>query len=558
MSAKEEFLSILFVVLSSIACLPPSYSQRPALTGNPGWFLDDWQPRTFSTPKKSNAVICPSGDASVTAELDLSTPLTRISKYIFGNNLGIWVNRANLENEEFVLPIQDMGTSIIRYPGGNASNDFFWSAADVSDCPLGVPDTIWKNNGRYTPPKLGYEGNFKFSPEHYYQLLLRTGATGSICINYSFALYGEIADEDERVQLAAAYAADWVRDANIKRNLGIKFWEIGNENWGPWQAGYNVPERGQIDPAKYGRHCRVFIEAMKSVDPSIKIGVVGYQKPKTNNPVQSEWNAKVLPEILGHADYYVLHDYFTDFKAILSPEQMFASVDTAYSHIQVVNDALEKLDGTGANAIPIALTEFNTRSRATISANDGATNVSHSAGLFISHALGEFIRQGYGSAMMWDLVNGYSDGEDHGVFSSPKEYDVPELTPHPSFYHYYLYNKCFGDTYFDVRTNNDQVRIHASSFSSGEVGLVILNGSPKSHKVSINVKNDEAFDTAYQFEVYNENPLSRKTFVNGMTGPYVAGGPEKYWKVPANKWTLSDSLLLIDSPPFSANYIVLD
>ena len=111
---------------------------------------------------------------------------------------------------------------------------------------------------------------------------------------------------------------------------------------------------------------------MKSVDPSIKIGVVGYQKPKTNNPVQSEWNAKVLPEILGHADAHILHDYFTDFKAILSPEQMFASVDTAYSHIQVVNDALENLDGTGANAIPIALTEFNTRSRATISANDGA------------------------------------------------------------------------------------------------------------------------------------------------------------------------------------------
>ena len=47
----------------------------------------------------------------------------------------------------------------------------------------------------------------------------------------------------KRVELAAEYAAGWVKDANIKRGLGIKFWEIGNENWGKWQAGYNVKRK---------------------------------------------------------------------------------------------------------------------------------------------------------------------------------------------------------------------------------------------------------------------------------------------------------------------------
>ena len=37
----------------------------------------------------------------------------------------------------------------------------------------------------------------------------------------------------------------------LRRNLNIKFWEIGNENWGKWQAGYNVKKRGIIDPKKY-------------------------------------------------------------------------------------------------------------------------------------------------------------------------------------------------------------------------------------------------------------------------------------------------------------------
>ena len=42
--------------------------------------------------------------------------------------------------------------------------------------------------------------------------------------------------------------ASWVYDVNIKRNLNIKFWEIGNEIGGKWQAGYNVKKRGIIDP----------------------------------------------------------------------------------------------------------------------------------------------------------------------------------------------------------------------------------------------------------------------------------------------------------------------
>ena len=168
---------------------------------------------------------------------------------------------------------------------------------------------------------------------------MSTGSTGSVCVNYSYALYGEEEDEDVRVALAAKYAGDWVRHANLENKLGIKFWEIGNENWGPWQAGYNVPGRGSISPKKYGEHCRIFIEEMKAVDPSIKVGVVGYQKPKSNNPIQKRWNEEVLPEVADVADYIILHDYITEFNAVLTPEEMFASVDTAYSHINVVNQA---------------------------------------------------------------------------------------------------------------------------------------------------------------------------------------------------------------------------
>ncbi len=151
---------------------------------------------------------------------------------------------------------------------------------------------------------------------------------------------------------------------------------------------------------------------MKKIDPSIKVGVVGYQKPKSRDPVQSRWNELVLPEIIDVADFYILHDYYAKYGAVLTPSEMLNAVDTTYSHIRVVNEAIEKYTDKKANHLPIALTEFNTRSFAKMSNGDGVTNVSHCAGLFFSHALGEIIRQGYGMAMMWDIENGYKDGQD--------------------------------------------------------------------------------------------------------------------------------------------------
>ena len=227
----------------------------------------------------------------------------------------------------------------------------------------------------------------------------------------------------------------------------------------------------------------------------------------------------------------------------LLPE-MLSSIDTTYSHIKVVNDA-KKFTDKNENFLPVALTEFNTRSNASISKNNGATNVSHTAGLFFAHALGEIIRQGYGMAMVWDIENGYKDGQDHGMFASSKENDVNWLTPHPSYYHYYYYNKCFGDRYYETLTTNNSIRVHASSFSSGEAGLVVVNISAKEEIVEIEMKNFKNVKTAGVYEIYNDNPLSRKTGINGEFAKGNAGGPEKFRKIKAKKLTVSNNKIKI-------------
>ena len=134
----------------------------------------------------------------------------KISKYIFGNNLGHWSNRKILSNDDFIFNLKDISIPVIRFPGGNASNDYFWNASSIDQCPEGTPPIIYKSNfKKTTPPKLGNQGSYRTRPVDFYELLLRTKATGSICVNYSMALYSEIEDENERLEIASDYAASW-------------------------------------------------------------------------------------------------------------------------------------------------------------------------------------------------------------------------------------------------------------------------------------------------------------------------------------------------------------
>lgn len=532
---------------------------RAPMEGDPGFFIDDWKEKKNPKISYSKVSLSESRPVTVQAAVDYSTPLVKVSKYIFGNNLGHWTNRKMLANDDFIFNLKDISIPVIRFPGGNASNDYFWNAGSLDQCPEGTPSVIYKQGfKKTTPPKLGTNGSFRTRPEDYYELLLRTKSTGSICVNYSMALYSEIEDEQKRVEVAADYAAAWVKEVNIKRGLNIKFWEIGNENWGKWQAGYEVKNGGIIDPQKYGQHCKLFIEKMKAVDPSIKVGVVGYQKPKTRDPVQKRWNELVLPEIIDVADFYILHDYYAKHGAVLTPEEMLNAIDTTYSHIRVVNEAIEKFTDKKANHLPIALTEFNTRSFAKISENVGVSNVSHCAGLFFAHALGEIIRQGYGMAMMWDIENGFKDGQDHGMFASKKEGDVPWLNPHPSFYHYFFYNQYFGDTYYESRSTKSSLRLHASSFSSGELGIVAVNMSSKEEILELSISNAKIGDVAGVYELSSDAPSSRKVAVNGVVPKKNAGGPENFLKVKANKIALKNDKITLAIKPFSANYILVE
>jgi len=75
---------------------------------------------------------------------------------------------------------------------------------------------------------------------------------------------------------------------------GLKYWEIGNEDFGSGWDGNN-----------YGDHFNGIVSKMKAVDPSIKVGAVANNTGITDNT----WNNEVFSKVNSTADFVITHNY---------------------------------------------------------------------------------------------------------------------------------------------------------------------------------------------------------------------------------------------------------
>lgn len=140
----------------------------------------------------------------------------------------------------------------------------------------------------------------------------------------------------ESIRKGAAYAAKWVEHANIKKKLGVRYWEIGNEVW-VW-----------MKEDEYPVHVREYARAMRKVDPSIKIIACGALFDAEYNPVWLKfpddpawrdrsvhktrakvWTQALLTRARGSFDYLAPHLYVDggSLDPIQNGKSLFAEID---------------------------------------------------------------------------------------------------------------------------------------------------------------------------------------------------------------------------------------
>jgi hypothetical protein len=532
----------------------------PQTAASIGFFLDGWKPKTFTAPS-TTAGTAPAS-AAYTVTVDASTVVTRISPALFGNNSNLYMSQMVTESA-LLNHITNLRPGIIRFPGGNLSSVFFWNAAPGNP-PADAPSKVHDSNGNSVDPGYWYGGNtdgWTLSVSNYYSMLQQTGNEGIITVNYGYARYGTGANP---VAAAAHLAADWVRYDKGR----TRYWEIGNESNGTWQTGYRIDvsqnKDGQpmiVTGDLYGRHFKVFADSMRKaaseVGATIYLGaqLLEHEPASWATPTDKEWNSGVLKQAGSAADYFIVHSYYTPYNTNSNPPEILASAGTVTKSI--ADHVAKSATAAGVNMKPIALTEWN------IFAVGSQQMVSHVAGMHAVMVLAEMMKNKFGMASRWDLANAWENGNDHGLFSQGEPASgEARWTPRPAFYYLYFFSRFLGDRYVNATVSDSNVNInaYASTFTSGQVGVTLVNKGTASRNVQLAFKNFNPGSRYYWYVLTGgegSGSFSRKVFVNGSGPSGIAGGPADYTTLKAYTANAQQGIR-VTLPPMSVVCMVVD
>jgi hypothetical protein len=540
---------------------PPT---EPAIANTQGFFLNNWTAKTWVAPA-TTAATKPSAAGAVIVTVDLSKEITKVSNLEYGNNSNPFMGQISTV-PTLINNITSLSPNILRFPGGSLSDIYFWN--QTSAAPADAPANLLDDQGNSSAAGYWFGNNtqtWTMTVDDYYSTLQQTHSTGLITVNYGYARYGTSANP---VAAAAHLAADWVRYDKGRTT----YWEVGNEIYGNWEAGYRIDQTqnkdGQVqiqDGTTYGKHFKVFADSMRAAatqvgNAGIKIGIVidgaNDQNGASNGQV-SNWNNNVFTAAGNTADFFVVHNYYTPYDQNSTAAVILGTPEPGTS--QMMAWIKSSASAAGVTQLPVAMDEWN------IQSTGSAQMVSNVAGVHAVMVLGEALKNQISMTSRWDLANAYSNGDDMGMFnnSSPSgdaEPNAPAWNPRPAFYYMYFFQHYIGDHLLTTASSNADIAAYGSSYSSGQAGVILVNKGSGTHTVQINFRNFAEGSNYYYYTLSggtDNAPFSHKVYVNG-TGPSTAsGGPSNYATIPANVSSTSGGIL-VSIPANSAVYLVAD
>lgn len=157
--------------------------------------------------------------SKVQAKIEPSQIIRNITPYCFGCNLAWYDGKKWLLDPDRVEKAKECGIKYWRFPGGSASNDYYWDG-NYKDH---TQDFDGLNTARMNGPNA-------VSTDDFIEFCRETGSEAVVTVNYAIARYAGLS-------VAADMAARWVRYFNVEKKFKVRYWEIGNECYGPWEQG---------------------------------------------------------------------------------------------------------------------------------------------------------------------------------------------------------------------------------------------------------------------------------------------------------------------------------
>jgi len=411
---------------------------------------------------------------SAAISVDANQVVSTVDDKMFGFNAAVWDSRFDDGTTLALLKAND--TRVLRFPAGSGSDEYDWQT------------------GKSTSVTTGETTTWAITFDEFAEI-----ATGLKAQVYLTANYGTG---------TAEHAAAWVKYSNVTKGYGFKYWEVGNENYGSWEPD-NRDTRGgkKWDPVTYAQQFKLYQDAMKAEDPTIKVGAVvevgedfldskspaGQWVTNPRTGVQHKgWTAVVLATLksLGcKPDFVILHRYDQQPGAESDATLLQSSKEWANSAAglrQMLSDYL----GTGHETVELHVTENNS-----VTWRPGKQIVSLVNGLFMADSIGNLMQTEFRSCVWWDLRNGqsatYTDGGNtYPVNLSSSLYgwrqygDYGILTDKDEAYPSYHVSKLLsyfargGDSVVKASSDNTLLTTYAVKRVDGTLTLLVINKSP--------------------------------------------------------------------------------
>ena len=454
------------------------------------FYLDDIQ---------LNAVVPPPALTHFT--INASQPLRTADARWFGLNAATW--DTNYDTPTTVSLLNELGTRIIRLPGGSLSDQYNWSLNTtltntwqwatsfgnfihvITNASVNAQAIITVNYGTGTPQEAAAWVAYCNAATSSSQLL-GVDAKGT---NWQTAGYWA------SLRAAAPVGTDDGKNfLRISRTapLGFKYWEIGNECYGTWETDSNaVPN----DPYTYALRATNYLALMQAVDPTVKIGVVSApgEDSYVNNTSHPAYNSRegtnhngwtpvmlatlhscgVTPDFL--VDHFYSESGSDNDQALLQASANWAS--DASNLRQQITDYI----GSNGTNVELLATENNADS-----GPEGKQSTSLVNGLYLADSLAQLTKTEFNSFIWWDLRNGADTSGDfsaslYGWRTNGDLGVIGELnTRYPTFYTFKLMTNFVqaGDTVLTAASDYSLLSVYAVRRLDGSLTVLAINKDP--------------------------------------------------------------------------------
>jgi len=265
-------------------------------------------------------------------------------------------------------------------------------------------------------------------------------------------------------------AAEMVRYTNLERKYNVQYWSIGNE---PTLFDAEVKIKGQsYDIERFNQEWRTFAEAMKKVDPTIKlvgaeINQFSYDPTPgvTTNygPRDEEWFIEFLKANGDLVDVVSFHRYPFPKTRTSGPPTIDELRLNAQEWDKILLRAQELIRQYAGSDLPIAVTEFNSAYDKSVGGD--ATPDSHYNAIWMADVLGRMIKNHVLMANEWALT---AKGGFGGLGL------VGAVDMYPAYYAYQLY-KQFGNELVFSSSDDPNLSVYAAKREDGALTVMVIN-----------------------------------------------------------------------------------